>query len=250
MTNTRIAWGSFSATSGGELRGKIKISDIGLTARTVTTVAIPGDPAISSLSADYFGERFWITTALGDIYTFKSDGTDLVLAFDHATGDATVKNFITQVGWGAWFDSYNSNFYFCSLSSSVNRLYKVPVSGVMLSTPVVVTSANVAGCDGLGVDPTTEQVFVASYTIPDLFTTVTNAGVVTTVPTSAFVGSAASSMFVSHATSKIYFATEENVYEVNYDGTGLRSLYTSTHTSMGFENLAVYYGKPLPLSIQ
>jgi hypothetical protein len=45
-------------------------------------------------------------------------------------------------------------------------------------------------------------------------------------------------MFVSHTTGKLYFASENRVYESNLDGSALRSLYSGSN----IQNLAIYYG--------
>jgi hypothetical protein len=52
-------------------------------------------------------------------------------------------------------------------------------------------------------------------------------------------------MFVSHDTGKIYMARENEVYELNFDGSGVRVLYTGSHGSNGFQNLAVAYGRTI-----
>jgi hypothetical protein len=97
VTDSRIAWGAYNFGSDGPLKGKILISDVAQKAGVVTTVTIPGSPDISSISADYFGERFYATTSLGDIYSVKSDGTDLFLEFDGAT-DPTAKTAVSLFG--------------------------------------------------------------------------------------------------------------------------------------------------------
>jgi hypothetical protein len=49
-------------------------------------------------------------------------------------------------------------------------------------------------------------------------------------------------MFVSRSTQKIYFSTELNVYEMGYNGSSLVSLYSGPNTTLGIQNIAVYYG--------
>lgn len=253
VTQTRVAWASSAEANpnatpprlASNIQSKVLISNVGTTAGTITTVDIPNSAVISGLAADYFNERFYLTTKAGDIYSVKSDGTDLVKLI---SANASVQN----VSWGFWFDSYNAKAYWCDGSqASTGTLTSATLSGGALSTPTALDSAFLAKCDGLGIDPATQTVFAAAYQPvtsggDDYWMSYTQpAGTKTTLTIAGTSKRAPSSMFVSHATSKIYFTTEDYVYEVGYDGTGLRTLYTGTHTSSGFENLAVYYGKTL-----
>lgn len=254
VTQTRVAWASSAEANpnatpprlASNIQSKVLISNVGTKAGTVTTVDIPNSAVISGLAADYFNERFYLTTKAGDIYSVKSDGTDLVKLIN---ADASVQ----AVSWGFWFDSYNAKAYWCNGSSqaSTGTLTSATLNGSTLSTPTTLDSSFLAKCDGLGIDPSTQTIFAAAYQPvtaggDDYWMSYTQpAGAKTTLTITGTSKLAPSSMFVSHATSKIYFTTEDYVYEVGYDGTGLRTLYTGTHTSSGFENLAVYYGKTL-----
>lgn len=240
VTGTRIAWSSMNAVSGGILYSKVFITDVGLTAGTIATVTIPGNVSVKSLAADYFAERFYVTTSNGNIYSFSSDGTDLYLAVDGTAVGTTISNAIKDVIWGLSIDPYNSQLYFCNWTSG--NLWKAAINGATVSTPTILKAAALTSCDGVGVDPVTQQVFLAAVN-PASVKSVSQSGTVTSItPSSPLLGTAPSSMFVSHATQKIYFATELNVYEIGYDGSGLRALYTGTRDPLGFENLAVYYG--------
>jgi hypothetical protein len=242
VTETRIAWSSFTAVSGDPLFGKVLISDIALTAGTITTVAIPGNPKVSSLAADYFAERFYITTNSGDIYSISSDGTDVYLAVSGSVAGTTISNAIKDVVRGLWIDSYNSSLYFCTWGTG--NVWKSSITGTTVSTPVVLKAGALTSCDGIGVDPETQQVFLAAVNpSPGAWTSMTQAGVLTTItPSASTVGGAPSSMFVSHSTQKIYFSTELNVYEMGYNGSSLVSLYSGPNTTLGIQNIAVYYG--------
>ena len=173
VTQSRIAWSSIYSNVGDQLRGKILISDVGVTAGTITTVTIPGTPDITSLSSDLFGERFYVTTSLGDIYSLKSDGTELTLAYDAVSG-SSIETAIKDVNIGAWYDSYNSAFYFCQWGSS-GKTWKSTSNGAILNTPTVLNSNPAAPtCDGLGVDPYDQKVFLV--TVGGLFKTISADG--------------------------------------------------------------------------
>ena len=242
VTETRIAWSSFTAVSGDPLFGKVLISDIALTAGTITTVAIPGNPKVTSLAADYFAERFYITTNSGDIYSISSDGTDVYLAVSGSVAGTTISNAIKDVVRGLWIDSYNSSLYFCTWGTG--NVWKSSITGTTVSTPVVLKAGALTSCDGIGVDPETQQVFLAAVNpAPGAWTSMTQAGVLTTItPSASTVGGAPSSMFVSRSTQKIYFSTELNVYEMGYNGSSLVSLYSGPNTTLGIQNIAVDYG--------
>lgn len=94
VTGTLIAWSSLTSVSGDPLYGKLLISDIALTSGTITTAAIHGTPKVTSLAADYFAERFYITTNAGDIYSISSDGTDVYLALSGSVAGTTITNVI------------------------------------------------------------------------------------------------------------------------------------------------------------
>ena len=252
VTSSRVAWSSLNATLPtsndpvhSDLRGKVLISDVGAIAGAITTVTIPDDPAVAglpsvtSLAADYFGERFYVTTNEGKIYSFFSDGTDVTLVAAAAS--------VATVNWGLWADGYNNTLVYCNTGGS---LYKSTITGTAVSAPVLLKSAFLTGCDGLGVDPVDGKIFGATYANNppvsfNTFAPATNTQATVNFTASSVTGLAPSSMFVSHITSKIYFTTELNVYEVNYDGTGARVLYSGSHTTRGFENIAVYYGATL-----
>jgi hypothetical protein len=242
VTETRIAWSSKTAVSGDPLFGKVLISDIALTAGTITTVAIPGNPKVTSLAADYFAERFYITTNAGDIYSISSDGTDVYLAVSGAVAGTTISDAIKDVAWGSWVDPYNSNLYFCTWGTG--NVWKSTITGTTVSTPAVLKAGALTSCDGVGVDPATQQVFLAAVNpSPGAWSSMTQAGVLTTItPSPSTVGGAPSSMFVSHSTQKIYFSTELNVYEMGYNGSSLVSLYSGPNITSGIQNIAVYYG--------
>lgn len=242
VTETRIAWSSKTAASGDPLFGKVLISDVALTAGTVTSVAIPGNPSVTSLAADYFAERFYITTNAGDIYSISSDGTDVYLAVSGSVAGTTISNAIKDVLRGLWVDPYNSNLYFCTWGTG--NVWKSSITGTTVSTPAVLKAGALTSCDGIGVDPATQQVFLAAVNpSPGAWSSMTQAGVLTTItPSPSTVGGAPSSMFVSHSTQKIYFSTELNVYEMGYNGSSLVSLYSGPNTTNGIQNIAVYYG--------
>lgn len=242
VTASRVAWSSLNSTTSGQysaLRGKVLISNVGATAGQVTTVTIPDDPSIAnapqitSLAADYFAERFYVTTNEGKIYSFFSDGTDVQLVASSTS--------ISSVWWGLWVDPYNSELLYCNTGGN---LYKSTISGNTISAPSLLKSSFLSSCDGLGVDPVTRKIYGATYGQNTSFATyLPSSNTLSTVTFSpALVGGAPSSMFVSSSTSKFYFTTEERVYEANFDGTGVRDLYSGSHASRGFENLAVYYG--------
>lgn len=254
VTQTRVAWAANSEANpstnpprvASTILGKLLISNVGKTAGTVTEVAMPNNAVITGLASDFFNEKFYLTTKDGDVYSVKSDGTALT---KEISADATV----AKVAWGLWFDSYNSKLYWCdgNTQSVTGTLSMATVTSGTLSSPTVLEANFLAKCDGLGVDPATQVVYAAAYQAQTSngndfwmsFDTATSQKTSITITGTTRV--APSTMFVSHATSKIYFTAEAEVYEVNYDGSGLRVLYTGPHTSGGFQNIAVYYGQTL-----
>lgn len=251
VTQRRIAWSSQDPTS--NMAGKVKISDIGTSAGAITTVTIPtSGPAvrINSLTSDLSGERFFLTTGAGDVWSLSSDGLTLTKVFDGST-NAAAKTAVSTVFWGAWYDSYNSNYYFCQYGSAA-KVWKARVTGSTMATPTFLTNGatpvGVDFCDGLGIDPFTQTLISVSARSPYPWTLITSAGVATDVTnfssdngTTAMPArsGAPSSMFVSSSTGKMYFATETNLYETDYaTGNNTRVLYTGS----GMQNLAVFYG--------
>ena len=253
VTQTRIAWATQDATS--NMRDQVKISNIGLTAGTITTVTIPSlSGRITSLTADTFGERFFITTSVGDIWLIPSNGTSSTKVFN-GSSNAGVKAAVEKVWWGSWYDSYNSKYYFCTYDTSgfdASRLYVASVTGSTMALPSLIQSSGspvrVHTCDGLGVNPSTQEMFALStQSRPGLWIRVTAQGASTQVNPrgadnlGAVNSGAPSSMFVSHTTGKLYFASETNIFESNLNGTNTRTLYNGT----SLQNLAVYYGASL-----
>ncbi len=263
VTQKRIAWASQNATS--NMRNQVKISNVGLVAGTITTVNIDlPSGRITSLTADPFGERFFITTSVGDIWLIPSNGVSSRRVFDGRTGadwgtdKLKAKEAIEKVWWGAWFDPYNSKYYFCTLTATPSfdssRIYVASVTGTTMALPTVVRSSGsevrVQTCDGLGVNPSTQEMFALStQSRPGMWFRVTAQGVSTRVnprvgdstSTGAVNSGVPSSMFVSHTTGKLYFTTESAVFESNFNGTNTRTLYTGAD----LQNLAVYYGASL-----
>lgn len=245
VTQSRIAWTSKNINS--PLRSKIYISKVGTTAGTITTVTIPGNVVVVGLGADYFNERFYAATSDGKLYSVNGDGTDLNLALTHAP--------LANVSWGMWVDSYNSRIYYCEWNNiqgqTTNKgLWSASFSGASVSAPQNLVANFMTSCDGLGVDPVTQKVFAAgSNGVWATYDGSTAAPLsIPDVVSGARTDGAPSSMFVSHSTGKIYFTTEQHVYEVDYAGnSGLRVLYTNVagRNSQGFENLAVFYGQTL-----
>ena len=253
VTQRRIAWSSQDPTS--NMAGKVKISDIGTASGVITTVTIPtSGPAvrITSLTSDLFGERFFLTTSAGDVWSLTSDGLNLTKVFDGSTNLA-VKTAVSAVFWGAWYDAYNSNYYFCQYGSAA-KVWKATVTGSTMATPTFMTNGptpvGVNACDGLGIDPFTQTLVAVRASSPYPWTLITSAGVSTEISnfatdsngvnqvTPARTG-APSSMFVSQSTGKMYFATETNLYETDYaTGNNTRVLYTGA----GMQNIAVFYG--------
>lgn len=247
VTQRKIAWASQDLTS--NMRMKIKISSIGSTAGSITEVSLPTTAStdnIKSLTADPFGERFFVTTSLGDIWAFNSDGLFLTKMFDGTTNSA-ISSEVTRIFWGTWFDPYNSKFYFCT-NTPTSRVYVADVTGSVMSLPTLVNSNSptlLQQCDGLGVDPYTQKIFTLKANSPYSWTTLETSGATTQVSTFVDANSnavtrmgAPSSMFVSHSTGKMYFTDEQHAYESNFDGTGARVLYTG----INIQNIAVYYG--------
>lgn len=253
VTATRIAW---SAYDNGALKGKIKISNVGSTAGTITTVTIPLNPTITSLTADAFGEQFYVTTDLGDIWRISSDGQTQTKMLDGAVQTA-VGDIVRDVYWGSWFDSYSSTYYFCpwsGMSAHRKQVMKATVSGSAMSVPTALkvnanTEVQVDNCDGLGIDPATQELFALSSASPydwsriapatSPYWTKTSVTTFTDVNSSPITRAGApSSMFVSHSTGKMYFATETDLYETNFDGTNTRTIYLGNN----IQNIAVYYG--------
>lgn len=260
VTDRKVAWASRNDWSPvSNILGKVMIADAGSTATNIITVTIPnsGSPVtVTSLSADPFGEKFFITTNQGDIWSFTSDGQNLTKLFDNTT-DAVVKNVVSHVFWGAWYDPYNSNFYFCAFSNSTNNtdphirnLMKASVSGSTMSLPVnVLDNANqpilVDDCDGAGVNPATEEIITLKSTNPYNWSRIDSAGLKTDVTNfkdssnnTVTRSGAPSSMFISNTGSKMYFSIESALFETGFDGNGTRTLYTGTN----IQNIAVYYG--------
>jgi uncharacterized repeat protein (TIGR02543 family) len=259
VTQTRIAWASRDVNS--NMRTSVMISNIGDQVGTVTTVdfnTLPSDGIITSLTADTFGERFYITTSVGDIWLIPSAGGSPTRVFNSST-NAGIATAVGQVFWGSWFDSYNSKFYFCTYSSSsatAGRVYVATVTGSTMATPALVkrlgSDVTVEFCDGLGVNPSTQEIFALSAhptfspTAPFNrvnWSRITSDGIKTNVTqvrddSNDLLAGAPSSMFVSHVTGKLYFASETRMYESNFDGSNTRVLYTGTN----MQNIAVYYG--------
>lgn len=236
VTETRIGWASYLAAGAGPLANKVFISDLGTTAGTITEATLPDAGRVTALAADLQGERFYATQG-NKIYAIDSDGSSVVVALTDAS--------VSGVTWGLWADGYNHRLYYCANSN----LYGADLNndGTASNLTTIFTGTN-PSCDGMGIDPVAERMYMASYNSSPKFSWANADGsgsVTEIVPTDPMVGGAPSSMFVSHDTHKIYFATEPNVYEINFDGTGLRLLYSGTHNSWGFENIAVAYGVTL-----
>lgn len=277
-TTRKVAWGSTQFPAGSPIAGTVMIADVGLVASNPITVTIPrgtgatGLFALRSLTADPFGEKFYITTTDGDIWSLSSDGQNLANVFD-GTSDATVKAAVSKVFYGSWFDPYNSNFYFCSysdraLSNEIKTLMKATVSGSGMTTPSPVRDNSnnpiqLNECDGVGVNPATQEIIALKASGPtstypnDVYnwsritaqgvkTDITNFKLAdgTDIDRRTYGGTSASnvapsSMFISHSTSKMYFSTERVVFETDFDGNNTRALYTG---GTSIQSIAVYYG--------
>ena len=260
VTERKVAWASSADYNGqgnvqSNMRTQVKIADAGSVATNVITVTIPGSLTVMSLSADPFGERFFLTTKSGDIWILTSDGQTLTKVFDGTT-NLNIKNVVSAVYYGSWFDPYNSNFYFCAYGTTAKSLMKASVTGTTMTTPVeVLNNSNqpitIIGCDGLGVNPSNQEIFALGALGNNQgqvykWSRITSGGVRTDV--TSFVealfpagGKAPSSMFISNIGSKMYFSTEVGLYESNFDGTSYRTLYTG----ISIQNIAVYYGATL-----
>jgi hypothetical protein len=233
VTQTRIGWASRTS---GSIEGKVLISDIDLTAGTIDEVAVPGTGGILALGASIQDETFYAIRN-DKIYVIPSAGGSPVLALTDAS--------LASVEWGLWVDGYNQKVFWCSQSN----LYGTEMNGdgTLANLTTLFTGTN-PNCDGLGVDPVTERLYMASYSASPRFSWANADG--TGSVTEIFApdvpsGGAPSSMFVSHDTGKIYMAREDAVYELNFDGSGVRVLYTGSHGSNGFQNLAVAYGRTI-----
>jgi uncharacterized repeat protein (TIGR02543 family) len=235
-------------------KSQLKIANVGATAGTVTTVSLPStNDVITSLTADFFGERFFVTTSSGDIWSISSDGLSKIKVFTGASNTNALRTDVQSVFWGAWYDSYSSNYYFCPWAFGMStKIYKASVTRTTMTTPVAINDNNlspitVPNCDGLGIDPATQEVFALASQSSDGWSRITSSGLKTVVTN--FKDSSnndvtrtgnPSSMFVSHTGSKIYFSTETSIYETGFDGSGTRVLYTEP--ARDFQNIAVYYG--------
>lgn len=234
VTETRIGWASISGSS--TILGKVLITDIDLTAGTTVEVEVPGTGGIRALGASIQDETFYAIRN-DTIYVIPSEGGTPVAALTNAS--------LQAVEWGLWVDGYNQRVYWCSSSN----LYGSDMNpdGTLTNFTTIFSGTN-PNCDGLGIDPVTQVLYMASYNNPPRFSwaNANGSGSVTEiVATDVPPGGAPSSMFVSHDTGKIFLALENQVYEMNFDGTGVRPLYTGVHGSSGFQNLAVSYGRTL-----
>jgi LPXTG-motif cell wall-anchored protein len=234
VTATRIGWSSFMGSA--ELTGKVLISDLGTTAGTVTSVDVPGSGTISALAASVQDETFYAVRN-DNIYVIPSDGSGATLALNDSS--------LSTVEWGLWVDGYNQHVYWCSSgnihSADMNN------DGTLSNSTEIFTGTN-PDCDGIGIDPVDGRLYMASYNSSPRFSSANadGTGSVTEITaTDVPAGGAPSSMFVNHDSGTIYLATENNVYEMGFDGSNVRSLYTGTHGGAGFENLAVAYGATL-----
>lgn len=234
VTETRIGWGSIAGSS--SILGKVFIADINLTAGAIVEVEVPGTGGILALGASIQDETFYAIRN-DKIYVIPSAGGSPILALTDAS--------LASVEWGLWVDGYNQKAYWCSQSN----LYGAAMNGdgTLSNLTTIFTGTNPT-CDGLGVDPVTERLYMASYSSAPRFSwaNADGSGSVTEIFAPGVpAGGAPSSMFVSHDTGKIYMARENEVYELNFDGTDVRSLYTGLHGSNGFQNLAVAYGRTI-----
>ena len=277
-TERKVAWGSSQPSLASNIAGTVMIADVGLVASNPITVTIPpgANPTIlRSIASDPFGEKFYITTTEGDIWSLTSDGQNLTKVFDSTT-DATVKTAVSNIYYGSWFDPYNSNFYFCSYSNErtpsnphIRTIMKASVTGSSMSLPAPVLDSSsqpiqVYDCDGVGVNPATQEIIALKATGPYLapyandiynWSRISSAGVKTDITNfkltdgtdidrTTYGGGnaqyvAPSSMFISHSTSKMYFSTEKAVFETDYDGNNTRALYAG---GTSIQSIAVYYG--------
>lgn len=276
-TDRKVAWGSTQPSLASNIAGTVMIADVGLLASNPITVTIPPGTiptVLRSITSDPFTEKFYITTTEGDIWSLSSDGQNLSKVFDGTT-DATVKAAVSKIYFGSWFDPYNSNFYFCSFSdrgspNQIKSLMKASVSGTSMSLPTpVLDNANnpiqLDECDGVGVNPATQEIITLKATGPyaptyanDAYywSRISSSGARTDITnfklpdgtdidrkTYGGTGSvrtvAPSSMFISHSTSKMYFSTETAIFETDFDGNNTRALYTG---GTSFQSIAVYYG--------
>jgi LPXTG-motif cell wall-anchored protein len=234
VTATRIGWSSYMGSA--ELTGKVLIANLGTTAGTVTTVDVPGTGGITGLAASVQDERFYAVRN-DKIYMIPSDGSAATLALTDSS--------LSGVVWGLWADGYNQRVYWCSAgdihSADMNG------DGTLTNSTLLFTDTN-PDCDGIGIDPVDGRLYMASYNSSPRFSSANadGTGSVTEITaTDVPAGGAPSSMFVNHDSGTIYLATESNVYEMDFDGSNVRSLYTGTHGGAGFENLAVAYGATL-----
>lgn len=247
VTSGYVAWASGDDTS--SISNKVLIAPIGLTAANIVTVDLPGASTdyVTGLAADATGTLIY--ASVGDtIYAINATTGTYVTSYTDSS--------VSDISWGLWVDGYNDRVYYCDAQGNTGDVYGGNLSGTGVASSVVVIHAEVNGsCDGIGNDPVTGRVYIASYDAstftvdPMIFAWMNGDGSGT--PTEIALPNAASyvlpsSMYVSHDTGKIFWAEEGYVREMNFDGSGLRTLYTGTHpVSGGFENLAVTFGTTL-----
>lgn len=243
VTSGHVAWAAGDDTS--PISNQVLIAPIGLTAEDILTVDLPGATTarVTGLAADATGNLIY--ASVGDtIYAINATTGTYVTSHT----DSSVEN----ISWGLWVDGYNDRVYYCDAMDVTGDVYGGNLSGTGVASSVAVIHAAVnSTCDGIGNDPVTGRVYTASYAsdLPLRFAWMNGDG--TGTPTEIAIPNPStyvlpSSMYVSHDTGKIFWAEEGYVREMNFDGSGLRTLYTGSHPeSGGFQNLAITFGTTL-----
>ena len=245
VTQNHVAWAAGDDTS--TIANKVLIAPIGLEAENTVTVDMPGTDRVSGLAADATGNLIYASVG------------DTIYAINATTGNyvtSHTNDSVSDISWGLWVDGYNDRIYYCDAMGSTGDVYGGNLSGTGVASGVTVIHAAVNdNCDGIGNDPVTGRVYTASYAAssynvePMIFAWMNGDG--TGTPTEIAVPSAESyalpsSMYISHDTGKIFWSEEGYVREMNLDGSGMRTLYTGSHSSSGgFQNLAITFGTTL-----
>ena len=236
-TLTSVAWSSLYSEPGTPLYQKIMIAPLARTAANVVEVSTSG--VVRSLAADIAHDRI-LAVVDNTIISVKPDGTDLrtIVTDDNLNRGETANE------WALTIDEASHNIYAVGGDENgpVITEYTMDAAHLVEQSRRIVYSG-IETIDGLFVDPVSKILYWTTYqgdavgkgTVDGLNqeTILATAGI---APTGAVI---------SNATGKFYFTTENYVYEMNLDGTGLRELYAGDYTSSGFEGLAIAFGVTL-----
>lgn len=239
-TLTSVAWSSSAPGAGSALDNKLLIAPIARTAANIVEVSLPGD--VKSLAADIGNDRI-LASVNNTIVSVKTDGTDLRTIVT----DNNLEGYGSEWAhfWSLAIDEIDHKIYASGEDSdgvAIIAEYTMDASNLVEQSRRVVYSG-VDAVNGLFVDPISKILYWTRFEGDAVCKGTVDGLNQETILASA--GNYPTGAVISNATGKFYFTTEDFVYEMNLDGTGLRQLYAGEYTGSGFEGLAVAFGVTL-----